>query len=156
MRARASGSNRPTHVRVQSPRSVHPSHRHASRSSLICIRNYPLPLFITYHSSTNAVYSRLDAPASLDPSIRSQLEHLSSSYVGWNTLSGILGSLTKVLTIASQISVLLAVFRNERGGREFFLLALIQPAMLFLGQEEEGPMPQGGGESGSSIGSSRL
>lgn len=77
--------------------------------------------------------------------MRSRLEHLSSNDVGWNTLSGVIGSFTKVLTIASQISVLLAVFRNEKGGREFFALALIQPLVLMIGINDEGPMPHGGG-----------
>lgn len=92
-----------------------------------------------------AVYSRLDAPTSADAAVRSRLEHLNSNDVGWNTLSGIIGSFTKVLMIASQISVLLAVFRNEKGGAEFAALALIQPLVLMLGINEEGPMPHGGG-----------
>lgn len=56
-----------------------------------------------------------------------------------------IGSLTKILTIASHVSVLLAVFKNEKGGREFAALALIQPLILMIGINDEGPMPHGGG-----------
>lgn len=78
--------------------------------------------------------------------MRSRLEHLSTNDVGWKALSGIVGSFTKFLTIASQVSVLIAVFNNEKGGREFAVLALIQPLVLLLNGHDEGPMPVGGGQ----------
>lgn len=56
-----------------------------------------------------------------------------------------IGSFTKVLTITSHVSVLLAVFKNEKGGREFAALALIQPLLLMVGINDQGPMPHGGG-----------
>jgi hypothetical protein len=63
----------------------------------------------------------------------------------------VIGSFTKVLTIASHVSVLLAVFKNEKGGREFAALALIQPLLLMIGINDEGPMPHGGGTRASLI-----
>ncbi|KAF8323957.1 P-loop containing nucleoside triphosphate hydrolase protein [Clavulina sp. PMI_390] len=90
------------------------------------------------------VYSRLDVPTRADAAVRSKLEHLSSDNVGWNTLSGVVNSFSKVLTIVSQITMLLAVFMHETGGRDFFILALIQPVVLFLSSKDEGPLPRDG------------
>ena len=109
-----------------------------------------LPLYLTSRANLilHTVYSRLDAPTSEDAGVRSRLDHLSSNDVGWNTLSGVIGSLTKVLTITSHVSVLLAVFKNEKGGREFAALALVQPLILMAGIND-GPMPHGGGTRAS-------
>jgi hypothetical protein len=77
--------------------------------------------------------------------VRSRLDQLASTDVSWRTLNSITGTVTKLLTIASQASVLLAVFRHEKGGPEFAALALIQPLVIMLGVRDDGPMPHNGG-----------
>jgi hypothetical protein len=91
------------------------------------------------------VYARLDVPTADDATVRSRLDQLASTDVSWKTLYSITGCVTKLITIASQASVLLAVFRFEKGGREFAALALIQPLVIMLGVRDDSPMPHNGG-----------
>ncbi|KAF8336499.1 P-loop containing nucleoside triphosphate hydrolase protein [Cantharellus anzutake] len=86
------------------------------------------------------VYSRLDVPTANDPTVRSRLDQLASSDISFKALFGMTGTLTKLVTIMSQLSVLLAVFRHEKGGAEFAALALIQPLFLMFAISNENPL----------------
>ena len=110
----------------------------------VCAQYGSWPIELSPNHRFSLVYARLDLHTMSDATVKSKLEQLSSSDISWKTLSGITNSVTKLITIASQLSVLLAVFRREKGGIEFAVLALIQPMVLMLGTVDD-PMPNGGG-----------
>ncbi len=91
----------------------------------------------------------MDVPTADDASVRSRLDQLASSDISFKALFGITGTVTKFITIMSQLSVLLAVFRHEKGGAEFAALALIQPLFLMFAVSDGGLLNYNGGKQTS-------
>lgn len=85
-------------------------------------------------------YARLDVPTFDDPMVQRQLETAAGgrSTVAWNTVQVITNSVSTVISLVSQLSVLYGVLEGQRDGRMIALVSFISPMLSWMRINEFG------------------
>ncbi|KAI5120220.1 hypothetical protein M0805_000035 [Coniferiporia weirii] len=79
-------------------------------------------------------YARLDVPTFEDPTVQRQLDDVSGgrTSVAWDTVQMLTNTLSTLLLLVSQVSVLLKVLQDQRDGTIIALLSFLSPLLQWI------------------------
>ena len=79
-------------------------------------------------------YARLDLPTFEDPLVQRQLETAAGgrTTVAWNTVQVIANTISTVILLVSQLSVLYGVLKGQRDGKLIALVSFVSPVLQWL------------------------
>lgn len=85
-------------------------------------------------------YARLDVPTFEDPVVRRQLEATwnTRSSVAWDTVQLVANTVSTLLLMVSQISVLRGVLKGQRDGTLIAILSFIPPCLQWMHMSQYG------------------
>lgn len=87
-----------------------------------------------YSGYTFEAYARVDVPTFDDPIIQRQLDEVAGgrTSVAWESLQMLTDLVANIIQLASQVSVLLAVLKEQRDGVGIALLSLLPAIMRYM------------------------